>query len=242
MLPPAGSVEPWAGMQGLPVLGMAQDVVGQRLALRQQLEQMHQKRTGQLRAPDARWEGQGRSLWGGGSLLSLASGITSHSLPRNTQNFQQLLCPSGGEKPTPGEEHSSPVTTAESSKGWLKRWRLRKHKRATCRSEVISERPGTQPQSLEEPDTHRHTAASFHQVACDFFFHPEAHCLAVSEGHVPGVKRCEGPVLAEERFNAAHIAEQFFLHWGAWGKMSEARNGSWERHSHDSPAFPALGI
>nr|KAF6469831.1 hypothetical protein HJG59_011188 [Molossus molossus] len=57
-----------------------QDVVGQRRALREQLEQVHQKRTGQLRALRA----------------------------RNTQNFQQLLCPSGAEKPTPGEERSFP--------------------------------------------------------------------------------------------------------------------------------------
>lgn len=41
-------------MQGLSALGIAQDVVGQRLALREQLEQMHQKRTGQLRALGAR--------------------------------------------------------------------------------------------------------------------------------------------------------------------------------------------
>lgn len=47
-----------------------------------------------------------------------------------------------------------------------------------------------------------------------------------SEGQVLGVKQREGPVLAEERFNAAHLAgDQFLLRWGTWEKMSEASDG-----------------
>ncbi|XP_045047105.2 collagen alpha-1(III) chain [Desmodus rotundus] len=52
-----------------------QDVEGQRRAVREQLEQVHRERTGRLRA----------------------LGV------RNTQNFQQLLCPPGAEEPAPGK-------------------------------------------------------------------------------------------------------------------------------------------
>ncbi|XP_035866778.1 retinitis pigmentosa 1-like 1 protein [Phyllostomus discolor] len=52
-----------------------QDMEGQQHALREQLEQVHRERTGRL--------------WALGA--------------RNTQNFQQLLCPPGAEEPAPGK-------------------------------------------------------------------------------------------------------------------------------------------
>lgn len=67
----------------------------------------------------------------------------------------------------------------------------------------------------------------------------------LSESQVLRVKQREGPILSEERFNAAHLTgDQFLLHWGACEKMSEARNGAWERELAElgSPAYEALGI
>lgn len=88
-------------------------------------------------------------------------------------------------------------------------------------------------------------ALSAHHV-CYFFFPPLSPPPGPrSEGQVPGVKQCEGPILAEERFDAAHLAgDQFLLHWGAWEKMSEARNGflGKELAEPGSPACITLGI
>lgn len=53
--------------------------------------------------PRGQVRGRGEACGGGGGPLSLASGMTGHSLPRNTKNFQQLLWSPGTEKPAPGE-------------------------------------------------------------------------------------------------------------------------------------------
>lgn len=90
-----------------------------------------------------------------------------------------------------------------------------------------------------------YTAASPHLEVCDFFCPPLGPLPGPgSEGQVPGVKQCEGPILAEERFHAAHLAgDLFLLHWGAWKKMSEARNGFLrkEPRAHHGPACVTLG-
>lgn len=99
------------------------------------------------------------------------------------------------------------------------------------------------PGRATDTDTH---AASPHQEVCYFFFPPLSSLpCSRSEGQIPGIKEREGPILAEERFNAAHLAEdQFLLHWGAWEKMSKARSGflGKEPTEHRSSACIALGV
>lgn len=99
------------------------------------------------------------------------------------------------------------------------------------RSEVVPRKAQNFASGPRRPDTQTHAAASAPPGGVLFLLpSPKSTAPPTSERQVPRVKQREGPILSEERFSAAHLTgDQFLLHWGACGKMSEARNGSWER-------------